>query len=109
MHYLASLHKACIALINNPPVANWMMVLELTKMHVRNLDWRIHQAMSDCYLTQNGDVECYGEREVLLHAYWRYWTEYREQVFNNMVQLGISSIPRGLDSTKRRLFQDINS
>lgn len=109
MHQPASLHKACITLINNLAVANWMMVLELIKMHIRNLDWRIHDAMSDYHSTQNADVEYYGERELLLHAYRRYWTEYREQVFNNMVQLGISSTPQGLDSTKRRPFRGTNS
>lgn len=78
-------------------VANWMTLLELVKMSIRNLEWRIDERTREFGLTKTFHSEpeapefYYNQKEQLLHTFKIRWNEYREQVVNNMVQLGLSS------------------
>jgi hypothetical protein len=78
----------------NLAAANWMALLELVKMSVRNLEWRIDEKTRE-FEANNSKPEMpelfYNEKEQLLHTFKIRWNEYREQVFNNIAQLGLSS------------------
>jgi hypothetical protein len=96
---------ACATLVDNLATANWMVLLELVKMRIGNLDWRIDENTSDYNGEQSAQAEYCSRNEVVLHKFRRYWTEYRQQVFNNIVQLDVSLNPVSYSPLQTQLLR----
>lgn len=94
-------------------VANWMTLLELVKMSIRNLEWRIDEKTREFDSTESfrSNREApelyYSQKERLLHTFKIRWNEYREQVVNNMVQLGLSSTSVVGSTLQESLFRSL--
>lgn len=82
------------AFAKNLAAANWMTLLELVKTSIRHLEWRIDEKTRE-FDENNSTPEkpeiFYNQKEQLLHTFKIRWNEYREQVFNNIAQLGLLS------------------